>query len=461
MTDVFTQGPTGGASGAAVVPAEQVVAATRQDQPLTQLGLVAAIAALPVGGGYVYLGAGTLALSSTVVVDDDIKLVGAGIGATIITPPSGLPAFSIGNFGLVVEDIELSGDDSVGQAFILNTAGSGETIFITRVHAHNIEIIFDNNNLGHEVKITDSLLSAGGVTPFLLLDGPSQSWYVQNSRLDGEIDAPTTIFAVGNSQITSGAATNLALGISSKFAGCTITATTMTFGLDSQITGSRILGDITAGNLCRFSNCSIENDVIAAGVQLSISGCNIETFSSSGFSGHTIHGNVFEGGGDTVLLDDTTGCKVSGNVNCQVLESGTSDSNQYANILPTSTLTGASSVVTDAQRFAWVSPDVLTTTDNAFFARIPVQIEQGVRLLSVEVETAPTGASLLVDFRLGTRATGVLAAAFATVTVTAGSFTGSATVAGITILPTQFLVCEITQVGSVIAGSNLTAVARA
>ena len=90
-----------------------------------------------------------------------------------------------------------------------------------------------------------------------------------------------------------------------------------------------------------------------------------------------------------------------------------------------------------------------------------MQVTQGVRLLSVEVETAPTGAALLVDFRLGTRATGVLAAAFATVTVAIGAFTGSTTVAGITIAPTQFLVCEITQVGSTIAGANATMVARA
>jgi len=447
---------------AAVVPASFVVASTRADYPLTEAGLLAAIAALPAEGGEIWIGPGAgIIITAPIAISKDIKLVGAGIGSAIIAIDPGIVAFVVGGVNFTVEDLQFDGDASAGQTFIQHTGvpATSDRILLTRVLVDGVDIVCDQNATSHSWKVTDSILIASGASALLSQGSVNGEWDVVNSRLEGEAEG-VLVFLVANSTIIS--ATTTLFGSGTKLTNCIVNTTGgATFNLDCQITGGRILGDVTAGNLCRFANCSIENDIIAAGVQLSVVGCNLETFSSDGFNNHIIQGNVFEGGATTVTLDDSSGCVVTGNVNCLVLEAGTANSNQYAGILPTSTLIGALSVVNDAQRFAWASPDVLTITDNAFFARFPVQVEQGIRLLSVEVETAPTGAALLVDFRLGTRATGVLDAAFATVTVAIGAFTGSAVVAGITILPTQFVVCEITQVGSTIAGANATMVARA
>ena len=252
----------------------------------------------------------------------------------------------------------------------------------------------------------------------------------------------------------------LTTGVSCNLAGCTL-SDVATLGAGSTISSSTFASTVAPAASCIFSGCTIAGAVTVSGSGVKMVGCTLVSFSSTSFNSHILEGNSFSGGGNNITLASSSSCQVHGNVSAQVVESGSSDSNTYSSIAAGSTLTGASSVVADAQRFAWTSPDVLTTTDNAFFARIPVQVSQGVRLLSVEVGTAPTGAALLVDFRIGTRSTGALAAAFATVTVAINAFTGSVTVAGITIAPTQFLVCEITQVGSTIAGANMTAVARA
>ncbi len=105
--------------------------------------------------------------------------------------------------------------------------------------------------------------------------------------------------------------------------------------------------------------------------------------------------------------------------------------------------------------YVFTSPDVLTITDNALIPAIPGQ-GRPVTTLKAFVKTAPTGASLIVDFKRGTLSTGVVGASIGTVTITAGNFTASTTITADTILTTEFLVMEITQIGAGVAGSNLT-----
>lgn len=82
-----------------------------------------------------------------------------------------------------------------------------------------------------------------------------------------------------------------------------------------------------------------------------------------------------------------------------------------------------------------------------------------VTTLTALVKTAPTGASITVDFRRGTIATGTLGAVIGTVTIVAGTFNGVTVIGATTILTTEFLAMEITAVGSIIAGANLTGTA--
>jgi hypothetical protein len=106
------------------------------------------------------------------------------------------------------------------------------------------------------------------------------------------------------------------------------------------------------------------------------------------------------------------------------------------------------------------SPDVLTTTDNAFmqWAWFPVDVK--IKSLRVVVKTAPTGAAITVDFKRGTVATGTVGASIGTVTVAIGGFSGQTLLSpNASLTTTEFLACEITAVGSVVAGSNMAAFA--
>lgn len=117
--------------------------------------------------------------------------------------------------------------------------------------------------------------------------------------------------------------------------------------------------------------------------------------------------------------------------------------------------TGTSAQFGGTVIYGFTSPDVLTTTDNALIPWLPGQ-GTSVSQAQVQVKTAPTGQSLIIALKIGVRSTGVLAAAFTTLTVTATSFFVDATFTPTLVDSTHFLAAEITQVGSGVAGSNLT-----
>lgn len=105
--------------------------------------------------------------------------------------------------------------------------------------------------------------------------------------------------------------------------------------------------------------------------------------------------------------------------------------------------------------FVFTSPSTLTTTDNMFIPWLPGR-GTSVTTAQAQVKTAPTGANINVDLRIGVRATGVLAAAFATVVIAAGTLTVDLVFGATLVDAAHFLAAEITQVGSTIAGSDLT-----
>lgn len=106
----------------------------------------------------------------------------------------------------------------------------------------------------------------------------------------------------------------------------------------------------------------------------------------------------------------------------------------------------------------FTSPDDLTTdaADNALIPWIPGR-GQAVTTATAQVKTAPTGADILISVKVITRSTGATASTLtSSLTVAASDFTGTVTFAAATIATTQALAVEITQVGSTVAGADLT-----
>lgn len=455
----------GGGGGASVVPASQVVASDREDQKLTQAGLVAAIAALPAGGGDIYIGAGTLAITSPITVNKDVRLFGAGPEATFLDVDSSIVCFSVGDFSLEINDIGALGDGSAGQIFIQATASSSKRTVLNNVVIPTVgfgdafRVFFDADNFNRDLLIEGCIINVSDTGSFIL-DGASVIPFQMsdsNVIVNGDVTIPqdaliTTSFITG---------TTIVSGAKSKFTSCEFSGT-LTASTGSLFSACEFNSAITAAAGAVFTGSLMLAAITASGSNVQVVSCTLLSFTSAtaGVDGHILKGNVFTGVGNNVTLTDSDDCIVKENISCQVNETATSNNNRFANISTSSTIIGSTSVVEDAQKFVFTSPGVLTTTDNDLFARLPVQVTTPVRLLSIEVQTAPTGASVLVAFRIGTRSTGALAAAFATLTLPAGSFTASTTVAGITIAATEFLTVEITQVGSGVPGSSATIVAR-
>lgn len=118
--------------------------------------------------------------------------------------------------------------------------------------------------------------------------------------------------------------------------------------------------------------------------------------------------------------------------------------------------TGRSSEYADVGvNIPFASPGALTTTDNALFVPAMLPIPVKIIRLRVAVRTAPTGAAITVDFKFVTLSTGVVGATIGTVTVAINAFYGELVLSTPTAWAvTDGVVPEITQVGSVVPGSN-------
>jgi hypothetical protein len=105
--------------------------------------------------------------------------------------------------------------------------------------------------------------------------------------------------------------------------------------------------------------------------------------------------------------------------------------------------------------FTWPGPNDLNTTGNADTPRL---VGKGtvVSKASAQADVAPVGAAITVDLQIGDRATGTLAAAFATVTIPDGSLDSDLAFTPVNIDTSHFLAANITQVGSGTPGKNMT-----
>jgi len=120
--------------------------------------------------------------------------------------------------------------------------------------------------------------------------------------------------------------------------------------------------------------------------------------------------------------------------------------------------TGASATFSDfGVAVGWSSPDTLETGLDYLFERIPLPKAVTVKKLRATVETAPTGAAILVDVYLGTITTGVLdGSPIGQISIAIGAFYGELVLSPFVDWPvTKFAVPALVQVGSVVAGRTL------
>jgi hypothetical protein len=126
-----------------------VVGPDHADYPMTEAGLIAAIAALPAVGGDIYIREGTIALTATIVLPDkSVRLCGAGYGSTIISiGANAISAFTIPN-GLTarriyyIRDLAILGGSVAGQvAFTHSDAGCLDDLYTDGVAITNVECV--------------------------------------------------------------------------------------------------------------------------------------------------------------------------------------------------------------------------------------------------------------------------------------------------------------------------------
>ncbi len=107
--------------------------------------------------------------------------------------------------------------------------------------------------------------------------------------------------------------------------------------------------------------------------------------------------------------------------------------------------------------YVFTVPDTVSiaAADVALIPWIPGQ-NRIIRKWTATIKTAPTGANLTGSIKRYTRSTGAVLDTVGTVTIVAGNYTASGDFATpVTLLDTQALAFEPTQVGSTVAGSNL------
>lgn len=104
-------------------------------------------------------------------------------------------------------------------------------------------------------------------------------------------------------------------------------------------------------------------------------------------------------------------------------------------------------------RFQFSFPGELNVAENSYMAGQSHTENVALTLLSAQLRVAPTGASVIITFYRGTKATGVVGAAIGTVTIVDGAFAAQTAVAT-TLLTTEFIVAFITQIGSTLPGES-------
>lgn len=362
--------PGGGAAGPDIYSPTLVVNATGANANFTTLE--AALAALPVAGGKIFVreGSYTVPAGGYIMPDSDVEIVCAGRGATIFTRAAGGAgdAFNIGfNRYYRFAGFTIIGDHagSAQVAFRRSAAASPKRIKIEDVNvgstlasANGMRTILSSGGLQTNWDVSDcDFLTPAFPTPGVLLAGSAlDEVNLARVRTAGraEISGSPIINAVALSIPTAVGGNPAVFGGGSRVVSSFLPAAGVTFGAGCFIANSTVAtgGTIPTGADCEFVGCTL-GTVTASGSNVKISGSSYVAFTSiTPLSGHILSGNR---GASTILLTDTTDCVIVGHAgSLTVTETGTSNRNRFANcdFAGAPTIVGADDIIEGSQKTA-------------------------------------------------------------------------------------------------------------
>lgn len=299
--------------------------------------IAAGIALLPTDGGVVFLHAETFSPSTLVLPSKPIEFIGSGRDATIINVPAGAALFSSGNNGnYALRNMNIVGDASAGQIMWDQTVslGSANRLSVSDVELTGVEKIFKSaSNFTAFVsycRFSTSLLAAARLLDSALNENDLHLYRTivqQSAGLSGpkvNLRARDCELAVTN---------NMNLDTFSDLVHCVLEGT----------------GNINISGKGSFTACSFDPNVVAVvkSDDVSFSECKFTAVVArqidveSGFNKGSIIGCKFSGAtSEAVRLTDADEWTIGPNINCKVLEAGTSDKNRFRDITTDSTVIG-------------------------------------------------------------------------------------------------------------------------
>ena len=299
----------------------------------TDLTIAAAIAALPAGGGSIYIKEGTFPLgASLVLTDKPILFVGSGDATVIDLGANAIDAFSIPfDRPYKFQNLKILGSGIAGQvAFHVSIAASSvNTITLENVTVDNIEKTFLVNPGDFPLIYTsDCVFNVADLVTSFHWDGAGE-WHAVNTyaiftggTARGGFANNPDLYAVNcEFWIPNGGALNFA-----HVDRCKFMSGTLTVAAQGSIIGDSIFD--TAALLARFIDLPIGANSVG------ISNCMFGSATAEQIRIASNNNNI-------------VGCQP-----CKVTETGSADGNRYVNNIgfTTSTIIGPSSVVEEALR---------------------------------------------------------------------------------------------------------------
>jgi hypothetical protein len=387
-----------GAAGPPGPPGSDIYAATRVVSLIpgegTDLTIAAALAALPVEGGLIFVKQGTYAIAASLVIPDKpVAIRGAGDGTIIDIGGNAITAFTTAfDKDLSFESFRVTGNGSAGQGFFDYTGVAARTSQLTfrsilvgnyNGASNSVETIIRSTvAVLNNVRVSDSFfvvpLSVAG--RFISVAATGGDFRVERVHVfgSGGISGSPQLFAE-NCEFSIGANGMVLVG-NSGIVNCAFTGASTVQGISQ----CRISGCIfEGGTKLRFTGSrnlvmnSVFSSVIAThietiGSNLTVIGCSFTNFTS-----------------EAVLIIGASECVIIGNQGCKVTESGVgTNDNLYSNNtgFDGSNISASRSIVTD-----WnVRSVAVNTTLNETHRTVEVDASGAARTI-----TLPTAAAAI------------------------------------------------------------------
>jgi len=312
-----------------------VVGPDHADYPLTEAGLlaaVAAVAALAADGGEIYIREGTITLTAAVVLPDkNIKLVGAGqlstlitLGANVITGFSTAFAKKVSFDGISILGGNIAGQigissSSTGTIELRNCAVGGP------VAGTRIEIAFSSSSVP-TFDLDNVDIGLRQVAAARTVSG-SSIFRGRNVRQTGFGGFTSVDINLEQSSIT---VNNQLIASSCVLIDCFIIGAGPSDLLDVSGEAPRIIG-------CYLQTVHLVFSGVIGNAEGCVIGCTFASVAPAGVfidldaasTGIVISGNIFDTAGLASVRIANTSNVVSGNAHCTVTETGAANSNRY------------------------------------------------------------------------------------------------------------------------------------